>query len=383
MVGNEKMSKRKDTSPLEGINKAKKLGDKTADAGPTKADQGENRLQKALSQLSLASNTSGQSRRATAFSFEGVNHGKFRTMIEVEVLTKDGEPFTRNMTEKEAYDQIYKKSLKLQKHNLAAIQRSWRGHPFFCFRTKEPIDIDELPATFSYTLLEVNCEGDEEEVKIQCTIRGAGGAQGSGIDRAQIRWVKIEGTSLNVKEDEIKRWLSTYGELLSEIEEEEIRFSDDDDSEGSDIQLGTGKFSVKMRISKEIPQYLPMFGHKAKIYYRGIKKVCTNCYQGGHYRKDCERRKLDWIDYVSAFINCNEHIPEEMFGRWYQLCVKRAQESRKPNEGSKASQQPDEPDKPPEDEPRPSKGSRTERVEKKSTKRLPTKAPTTKGKANT
>ena len=374
------MSKRKDISPLEGINKTKKIGEKKTSAELAKDNMRENRLQRALSQLSLASNVSTQSRRDTTYSFEGVNHGKFRTMIEVEVLTKDGEPFTRNMTEKEAYEQIYKKSLKQSKENLAAIQRSWRGHPFFCFRTKEAVDIDELPATFSYTLLEVNCEGEEEEVKIQCSIRGAGDGPGSGKGGAQVRWVKIEGTSLNIKEDEIKKWLSTYGELLSEIEEEEIRFSDDDDSGGSDVQLGTGKFSVKMKICNEIPQYLPMFGHKAKIYYRGIKKTCTNCYQGGHYRKDCQRGKLDWIDYVSAFINSNEHIPEEMFGRWYQLCVKRTQDSVKTSEVAKTT---DQPVKPQQDEPKTRKEIRTEGGEKKINRRLPTKALPSKNKADT
>ena len=364
------MSKRKDISPLEGMSKTKKLGDKKTSTELEKGDVGENRLQKALSQLSLVSSASSHTRRTTAYSFEGVNHGKLRTMIEVEVLTKDGEPFTRNMTEKEAYDQIYKKSLKLPKSNLAAIQRSWRGHPYFCFRTKEAVDIDELPATFSYTILEINGEGDEEEVKIQCSVRGAGAAQGIGKDASLVRWVKIEGTSLNIKADQIKRWLATYGDLLSEIEEEEICFSDDDDTDGSDLQLGTGKFSVKMKITSEIPQYLPMFGHKAKIYYRGIKKVCTNCYHEGHYRKDCQRNKLDWINYVSRFINRNEHIPEEMFGRWYQLCLKRAQEAKVPEST----------DEPLDDQPKSVGGSKNEQKEKKTANRLPTKAATKKGK---
>jgi len=370
------MSKRKDISPLEGISKTKKLGERKTAAGNEGGEMGENRLQRALSQLSLASSTSSHTRRATAYSFEGVNHGKLRTMIEVEVLTKDGEPFTRNMTEKEAYDQIYKKCLKLSKDNLAAIQRSWRGHPYFCFRTKEPVDVDELPATFSYIILELNGRGEEEEVKIQCSVRGAGGAQGADKEPVMVRWVKIEGTSLNIKADEIKRWLVTYGDLLSEIEEEEIRFSDDDDSDGSDLQLGTGKFSVKMKITSEIPQYLPMFGHKAKIYYRGIKKTCTNCYKGGHYRKDCQAEKVDWIDYVRTFINQNEAIPEEMFGRWFQICLKRTQENAKPPEAATAHQQA----QPQETKEKTKDGPATERKERKVSKRLPTKASSAKSK---
>jgi len=370
------MNKRKDTSPLEGASKTKKFGDKRTDQQATRVGEEESRLQRALSQLSLASNASTQSRRATAYSFEGVNHGKLRTMIEVDVLLKDGEPFTRNMTEREAFEQIYKRSLKLPKSNLSAIQRSWRGHPFFCFRTKEPVNIDELPASFSYTLLETNEGGEEEEVKIQCSIRGVGDGQGGGKGGPQVRWVKIEGTSLNIKEEEITKWLSVYGELLTEIEEEEIRFSDEDDSEGSEIQLGTGKFSVKMRITADIPQYLPMFGHKAKIYYRGIKKTCTNCYKGGHYRKDCQAEKVDWIDYVRTFINQNEAIPEEMFGRWFQICLKRTQENAKPPEAATAHQQA----QPQETKEKTKDGPATERKERKVSKRLPTKASSAKSK---
>ena len=133
-----------------------------------------------------------------------------------------------------------------------------------------------------------------------------------------------------------------------------------------------------MKISSEIPQYLPMFGHKAKIYYRGIKKMCTNCYQGGHYRKECQEKKVEWIDHVSTFINCNDHIPEEMFGRWFQLCLKRAQESSKPSEARKTIQPPAEP---PRDEPKPEKESK--KAEKKTTKSLPTKASSKKSKTDT
>jgi hypothetical protein len=123
-----------------------------------------------------------------------------------------------------------------------------------------------------------------------------------------------------------------------------------------------------------------MFGHKAKIYYRGIKKTCTNCYQSGHFRKDCHREKLDWIDYVSTFINSNEHIPEEMFGRWYQLCIKRAQEGNKTSDDVATTHPPM---KPLQDEPETRKEPRTDGREKKITKRLPTKASSSKSKPNT
>ncbi len=39
----------------------------------------------------------------------------------------------------------------------------------------------------------------------------------------------------------------------------------------------TGNFLVKIRLAKNIPGVLPMFGLKITVSYQGIKKMCNRC----------------------------------------------------------------------------------------------------------
>jgi hypothetical protein len=69
----------------------------------------------------------------------------------------------------------------------------------------------------------------------------------------------------------------------------------------ANCQVGTGNLSAKMTIKQEIPQFLPMMGRKVRVYYRGITKLCINCYQPGHIKKNCKNSTVGWIDYVQKF----------------------------------------------------------------------------------
>jgi hypothetical protein len=75
-------------------------------------------------------------------------------------------------------------------------------------------------------------------------------------------------------------------------------------------QVGTGNLSAKMTIKQEIPQFLPMMGRKVRVYYRGITKLCINCYQPGHIKKNCKNSTVGWIDYVQKF-------KEEQMEEWF------------------------------------------------------------------
>ena len=70
-----------------------------------------------------------------------------------------------------------------------------------------------------------------------------------------------------------------------------------------------------MRLSREIPQFVPICGKRIRLYYRGITKQCTNCF-GPHTRKVCTSEKVPWIQYVSDFMSSHDHIPREYYGKW-------------------------------------------------------------------
>ncbi len=73
---------------------------------------------------------------------------------------------------------------------------------------------------------------------------------------------------------------------------------------------------------------LPMSGRKIKIYYRGIQKLCTNCF-GRHQKRNCHSRKVLWIDYVAQFVAENPDIPDEYYGKWVEI-IKKTETEKNP-----------------------------------------------------
>jgi len=242
-----------------------------------------------------------------------------RDRIMVDVHTMDDKPIHHNISHREAFINIYKRSLKLDKENLHGICMEWQGHPVIVLRTVEPIDIDKLPKNFSYVT--VVREGNEEvEHKYSCEVRGVRGKDEPQNDGPITRWIKITGTAYNLNTAEIMRWLELYGNPLNAIKEEPISFPDEGaESDDENLEFGSGTHSVQMKIHHTIPQYLPAFGRKVKIYYRGIETQCTNCYETGHIRASCQGKKISWIDYVKWFREDNPDIKDEMYGRWLKI----------------------------------------------------------------
>ena len=70
-----------------------------------------------------------------------------------------------------------------------------------------------------------------------------------------------------------------------------------------------------MRPVWDLPQFLPMFGKRICLYYRGIEKKCSNCF-GPHARRVCNREKVTWIQYVSDLMKEYPDIPDELYGKW-------------------------------------------------------------------
>jgi hypothetical protein len=124
------------------------------------------------------------------------------------------------------------------------------------------------------------------EIKIGCQIKGIHPKSDTGpswvpFKEDWTRLVKLEGCEYSITIEQMKTWLSNFGEILSPIVED--CFEDSESNEGVNA-LGT--YSVKMKLTNEIPQLLPMHGKRVKIYYEGIDKLCFNCF-GKYHRKFC------------------------------------------------------------------------------------------------
>ena len=149
--------------------------------------------------------------------------------------------------------------------------------------------------------------------------------------------MKFEKTQYKFQAEQVLEWTKVYGEPLSDVQEETEKLvldnseeTDDDDISVIDEDFknnlpdtkGTGTYKVKVRLEKFPPQYLPMYGQKVRIHFQGIKKICTQCYQEGHIKRDCKGHKRQWISYVRDFVEDNAQIPMQLYGRWAKVLEK-------------------------------------------------------------
>ena len=104
-----------------------------------------------------------------------------------------------------------------------------------------------------------------------------------------------------------------YGERAEELTEDIYPNSD---SDADPLCMGT--YSIKMRLRKDIPQLLPMWGKRIRVYHRGVQKLCNNCY-GPHPRRNCRSDKVPWTQYVLKFMETHPEVPKEFYGRWWKI----------------------------------------------------------------
>ena len=252
-------------------------------------------------------------------SFIVANDNNMREEIEVELVSSNGLPFRGSITVLEAKHGIYRDCLGFADFsNFDGVRLIFTGTYSATFKLKGPFNIDSLIGIKNFTFKRrmKRC-GQVEEVDIQCRIKGIGsrssapGTRNSNTMDSDSTTVHIEGCEYRIPELLLIEALSQWGELMSGIREEV--FEDPHDSEGTNR---TGTYTVQMRITKPIPQYLPLNGKRVKIFYKGIKKLCTYCF-GPHPRKRCDSEKVPWPMYIHKFSEQFTEFKPEFYGKWW------------------------------------------------------------------
>ena len=264
-------------------------------------------------------------------------NGAFRDEIVVEVNTIDGEPYRGTVTTKEAIKTIFMGMLGFSKTDLGSLTIGYSMGRIITFKLLNQFNIDQLESIehFDFKRESLNRSGQRIEITMGCKIRGIRKVRvndqndpNSYADTGH-RWLKIEGCEYRIEKKEIHEWLSQLGEVVSDITEDKVECDFDSDSE-EDISkpqqtIGSGTYSVKMKLTSNIPQFLPMCGKRIRLYHRGIIKLCTNCF-GAHQRKVCKSGKVPWINYVRKFMRDYPDIPESYYGLWSGI-IKNTSES--------------------------------------------------------
>jgi len=249
-----------------------------------------------------------------------------RICFTVDILTRDGEPFKGSIAPKEALTKIFVKALGFKPEELHGITPGYKGNPTVLFRMKEPFNIDEKlqgKSRFEYEKRIEREDGSSTKVRIGCGIKGIRERDPANRVNMSSRftYIKIEGAEYQLKEEDVIKWLSNYGTMMSEITEDQVKleYSDSEEEEVcQEIVSHTGTYSVKMALTKQIPQFLPIGGKKIKIYYRGINKMCRKCYRAGHLWNDCKNRPREWLEYVDEFM-LSHNMEDQLYGNWISL----------------------------------------------------------------
>ena len=238
-----------------------------------------------LSYSQVASGTRDSGRVMTDDDL-AISEGAMRNTFVVDILRCNGKAFEGNIPRADALKLIFDRALGLSPGEFVSAKPQFRGNLSFFFKTKSAFNIAEVlkeKSTFSYT----KSVGGMDFV-YDCSVRDIREQQIAPHSRAgpNFSWVTIENTDYQIDCKTIKRWLSVYGTLVGEVtlEKEDYEVSKEDEERYRGVVLGTGNLTVKMQLDHPIPQLLPMALKRVKVYYKGIQKLCTNCFEPGHKR---------------------------------------------------------------------------------------------------
>ena len=250
--------------------------------------------------------------------------GPYRDEIVVEVLQIDGRDFIGTITPTEARRKIFEEMLGLDQDILTGITLGFNRGRIITYKLKQQLDIDQL---YRKEFFDFQRTKGKEVMKILCKIRGLKDPSRRSDQATRpvrqphdqyaddgTRIVRIIGCEYRLLESEILDWLSLYGEVISEITEEP--YEDEDEQEAGEKlpPIGNGTYQVKMRMKRDMPNWVPMYGRKVCLSYRGIKKQCNSCF-GPHLRKFCMNEKMSLEEYADKFRLRNKYVPEQFYGK--------------------------------------------------------------------
>ncbi len=119
--------------------------------------------------------------------------------------------------------------------------------------------------------------------------------------------VCINRTALEFSQAQIEKWLQNFGTVAGSFNYATDKYG-----------IKTDNIEVELKISRHIPEYLPMYSRKIRIFYLGIPKQCNNCLEIGHIKVDCEGEKKDWFSFIEELIDSGD-FKRELFGDWPEI----------------------------------------------------------------
>jgi len=123
--------------------------------------------------------------------------------------------------------------------------------------------------------------------------------------------VSVRHTHAEVSKGVIDQWLKLYGTLTSESRfiSSSFFFSLLNGVQSLTLfrfelnQIGfkTENYRVELKLNYHIPEFLPIGGKRARIFYHGIPSFCGKCHKVGHLKVDCRSQPATWLVKLTTF----------------------------------------------------------------------------------
>jgi hypothetical protein len=240
------------------------------------------------------------------------NDGAFRKELTVHFLTINGEKFCGSITYQVAKHIVFKHCLGFGDFsNFGGARIGFKGAPTVTFKLVLAINVDELYHLQKFDFAPKSLrQGRSHSDIIGCKITGLRqpdhkhrhGEQGvisnGGLDDGT-RKIEIQGCEYRIPKETLVDYPSFFGEIVSDIKE--ILFDDVSDPITPSQGLNhTGNYCIKIKLLNDLPELLLILGKRIKIVYRGIQRLCPNCF-GPHAKARCQSRKMTWPEYINKF----------------------------------------------------------------------------------
>jgi hypothetical protein len=237
------------------------------------------------------------------------------TLIRVEIFRKNDKQFDGRLSRQNLVD-VWTEALRKKEEDLdgfASIQIHGRALRVN-YRLKKAVIVGEFIK--------------KSEFEWECS-NGSGcdfftgkviGLSNSSAQIGEIVTVCVNRTALEFTDEQIKKWLVNFGKI-------EGTFVYNLDKLG----FKTDEIEVELKLKKHIPEFLPMYGRKIRIFYVGMKRQCNNCFGIGHLRADCQENKKDWFTFIDDLVKSEEY-DLELFGEWPDV-IKRKRFEQQANRG--------------------------------------------------
>ena len=198
----------------------------------------------------------------------------------------DDKEFVGTVTPAEARKTIFEDVLGFKQEDLAGVKIGFNRGRILTFKLKQQVDIDDIYEWENFTfersvgkdVSSVRCfiNGLRDPNKRRNVIQSVARTiteQERYIPDDGTRLVKIIGCDYKLQESEILDWLSLFGDVISEIKEELFGDAEDQTCQGLP-PVGNGNYLVTMRLQRDLPNFMPIYGRRICLEHKGIRKQC-------------------------------------------------------------------------------------------------------------